>query len=87
MRIIEDMILQQNYARMWAGKVVAEMIRRGADPVVMRVNGIPTGVFYGVLGGTYWRRWTVAECAEKMLDEYRPDFLYRYVGADHRLCR
>jgi hypothetical protein len=76
MKIIEAMILQQKYAKKWAGKVVAEMVKNGADREVMRRHKIPTSVFYCVLGGAYWRRYTVKDCADKMLNMYRHDYLY-----------
>ncbi len=41
MKIIEAMILTQNYSKKWAGKVVAKMILFGADPLVMQKNKIP----------------------------------------------
>ena len=76
MRMIEAMMLTQRYAKKWAGQVVGEMIKGGADKSVMRRHGIPQSVFYCVLGGRRWQRQSPAECAQEMINCYRRDYIF-----------
>lgn len=76
MRMIEAMVLASKLSKLVAGQVVAFMICKGADPEIMRKHGIPTSVYYYVLGGQHWNESPHA-LAAKMLEQYRPDYIYR----------
>jgi len=76
--MIHAMYLNMIFSKKFAGKVVASMIHLGCDPEIMRIYGIPTLVFYGVLGGNkHLSKRSPEEVAKEEVKMYRIDTLTR----------
>ena len=77
MRAIEVMIIDQDNAKRFAGRVVRSMIRLGCDAATMRRHEIPTSVFYGVFGGGRHRGgYNPDDVALENMRQYRKDYLH-----------
>lgn len=74
--MIRKLILDERKAREFAGRTIAEMIRLGASPQVMRQKDIPKITFFGVFGGRKWERTTPRKHALEMLVTYKPSCLF-----------
>lgn len=77
MRLICAMILQSRHAKKFAGEIVREMIRLGADADLMRKHDIPNTVFLWTLGGQAWIERNPKQCAEYCCRQMRYDFLFK----------
>lgn len=77
MRLICAMILQARHAKKFAGEIVREMIRSGADAELMRSHNIPEIVFHWTLGSRAWVERNPEQCAEHMCKQIRNDFLFK----------
>ena len=70
------MLLTQGKAKTFAGGVVREMIKKGANAETMRKHEIPTTVYYWVFGSGAWRRGTEEQAADEYLKHCRINYIY-----------
>ena len=73
MGTLRQMLKLQKHAKRFAGRIVAQMIRKGCDAGTMRRHEIPQSVYYWTLGSGAWNCYSPEVAADKCIQVYRPD--------------